>query len=698
MSFLSRMETFAVSAREHIENPVRTAIKIAGAAGLILFLELALIRYIAAYVHVFAFYVNFVVIATFLGMGTGMLRRRNVRELLWIACPALIVLTGFVALLAISPIDVPADRLEYLWGFNDAGNLPRHIPHIVAVIGLFALTSILFVPLGALLGSLMAQLAPLPAYAADLFGSLLGVGAFALLSRMATEPTTWFAIAFLTFIVLVARQRPLAIALTACCAVSLATIHWTRESDHEYWSPYYRITVHPNDLPGALQLNVNGVLHQVMLNFNRAAESPIVTVMRDAYARPYQYVGRVDTALVVGAGTGNDIAILLKLGAQYVDAVEIDPMIAAIGHVAHPLHPYSDPRVHLTVTDARAFLRSPPRTYDVITFGTLDSHALLAGLSSVRLDNYVYTEESFRAARAALKPTGSLVMYHLSGLPFIAARLYQTLGAAFGALPRVFAEDDYLFNFTFVAGAGAVGAAPEPKDSPLLMPIERSTDSWPFPYLRQRQIPGHYIGALLAVLLLGATFIGAAAGREAIRAPHWPLFFIGGGFLLLETKSITSMSLLFGSMWTVNSMVIAAILTVALVGNVLVQYHRAPSIRLSLATMCVLLVLSVVFPPATLAGLTPGFRWIAAAVYVGLPVLFASVIFSRVYSTEENPTSALAYNILGAVAGGVMEYASMVIGLPALNLLVVLAYVIAVVLIARQPGGRVLIDAGHAPA
>jgi spermidine synthase len=692
------MTTPAAVAPEPTRNPARTAARIAGAAGLILFLELALIRYIAAYVHVFAFYVNFVVIATFLGMGTGMLRRRNAAELLWIAGPALIVLTGFVALLAISPIDIPADPLEYFWGYNEAGNLPRHIPHIVAIIGLFALTSLLFVPFGALLGSLMARLAPLPAYAADLFGSLLGVGAFALMSRMATQPTTWFALAFVTFIVLIAGRRPLVLALTACCAVSLATIHWTRENDHEYWSPYYRITLHPKDVPGAMELHVNGVLHQVMLDFDSAAGVKVVAAIHEAYARPYQYVGRIDTALVVGAGTGNDIAVLLKLGARYIDAVEIDPLIAQIGRVAHPMHPYSDPRVHLTVTDARAFLRSPPRKYDVITFGTLDSHALLAGMSSVRLDNYVYTEESFRAARAALKPTGSLVMYHLSGLPYISARLYQTVGIAFGALPRVFGEYDYLFNFTFVAGAGSIGAAPEPKDSPLLMPIERATDSWPFPYLRDREIPSHYLGALLAVLVLAATFIGVAAGREAIRTPHWPLFFIGGGFLLLETKGITSMSLLFGSMWTVNTMVIAAILTVALAGNVLVQIQRAPSIRVSLATLGGLLALSIIFPPATLAGLAPGLRWIAAAAYVALPVLFASMIFSRVYAAQDNPTSALAYNILGAVAGGVLEYASMVVGLPALNAFVVLLYAIAVALIARQPGGTGLIAARRASA
>ena len=79
-------------------------------------------------------------------------------------------------------------------------------------------------------------------------------------------------------------------------------------------------------------------------------------------------------------------------------------------------------------------------------------------------------------------------------------------------------------------------------------------------------------------------------------------------------------------------------------------------------------------------------------------MLFASVIFSRVYSAQDNPTSALAYNILGAVAGGVMEYASMLLGLPALNALVILAYAIAVILIVLQPGGGALISARRAAA
>ncbi|MEW5916069.1 MAG: hypothetical protein AB1762_06675, partial [Gemmatimonadota bacterium] len=42
------------------------AMRLAGYAFLILFLELALIRYVSAYVRVFGFYLNMVLIATFL--------------------------------------------------------------------------------------------------------------------------------------------------------------------------------------------------------------------------------------------------------------------------------------------------------------------------------------------------------------------------------------------------------------------------------------------------------------------------------------------------------------------------------------------------------------------------------------------------------------------------------------------------------
>jgi hypothetical protein len=665
----------------------RAAIRIAATAWLILFLELALIRFLSAYVRVFAFYTNFVIIAAFLGMGTGMLRWRAADRLRWAFPPVLALLLGCTAYLAMTPIDVRPNALEWLWGAESAAG-ERHVPLAVAVVGLFALVTATFVPLGAALGSAMRRLPPLPAYAADLVGSLAGVLSLALMSAGSSPPTVWFSVAGVVGVALALPRRAIASTVAAGWLVAIGVAAWLGSRQAEDWSPYYRITRTPSALPGGTVLSVNGALHQVMLDFSRDAESPALDAQHRAYLRPYAHVSRLDTALVVGAGTGNDVAILLALGAKYVDAVEIDPVIAGIGRAAHPARPYDDPRVHLTVTDARAFLRRPPRHYDVITFGTLDSQTLLGGMTSVRLDNYVYTTESFDAARAALAPGGTVVMYHLSGLWFIAARLYQNLTKAFGAPPRVFAGDDGLFTYTFVAGAGAEGAPPQPADSPLVMrSLRLSTDDWPYPYLRGRRIPAHYLVVLGAVLAIGVVFVAGGAGMAALRQPDWPLFLTGAGFLLLETHGIATMSLLFGSTWTVNAAVIASILAVAFAVTLAAHVGRGPGYVTCAVALVVLLGLAALMRPGAVTTVVPGLRWLIAGAYVGAPVLFASFIFARAYAGRPDPTAALAYNVLGAVAGGVLEYASMAFGLAALNWLAAAAYVAAVGLLLR--GARV---------
>ena len=662
----------------------KLAVRIAVIAWLILFLELALIRFLSAYVRVFAFYTNFVIIAAFLGMGTGMLRR-SIAVKLRVAFPvALAALFAFTGYLATATIDVRPDHLEWLWGAPNLDGPGTHVPLSVAVVGLFTLSTATFVPLGALLGAAMSEWRALPAYAADLSGSLLGVATFAAMSVWSLPPMVWFVCAGTVWLLLVWPARRLLVVSVAGIAVALGVTGWLGNRHADIWSPYYRITTEPGPYPGSTTLNVNGALHQVMLDFNRIDESVGLAAQREAYERPYEFVKRLDTVLVVGAGTGNDIAILLGMGAKHIDAVEIDPAIARIGQESHPMRPYDDPRVHLTVADARAFLRAPPRRYDVITFGTLDSQTLLGGMTSVRLDNYVYTRESFASASAALAPDGSVVMYHLSALWFISARLFQNLEIAFGAPPRVFSGDAGLFTHTFIAGAGAVGAPVVASDDPLRMQLKLSTDDWPFPYLRGQRLPAHYTIVLGAVLVLGLIFVVLGAGRSVLRKPNWPLFLIGCGFLLLETKSITMLSLIFGSTWTVNAAVFTAILAVALVAAIATDRGRAPSVPVAMAALAILIVASMLIRPATLASVTPWLRWVVAALYVGLPVLFASFIFSRSYDAQPDPIGALAFNILGAVAGGVLEYGSMAFGLDALNWLALGAYATAVALLLRR--------------
>lgn len=666
------------------EDRWKLAVRIAATAWLILFLELALIRFLSAYVRVFAFYTNFVIIAAFLGMGTGMLRRASADRLRW-AFPVLFVaLVGVATWLSTVVIDVRPDHLQWLWGATRAAEGEAHVPLAPAVVALFALSTALFVPLGALLGAAMAQGRALSAYAADLFGSLCGVIAFAGMSSWGLGPVVWFSTAAAVWLGLSwPSKRLLGFSVPAIGAV-LALTAWLGDRQQERWSPYYRITLRPAlEHVGSTQLDVNGAIHQVMLDFNAATESSRMDSVRKAYERPYRLISVPDTVLVVGAGTGNDLAILLALGVKHIDAVEIDRDIASIGRDMHPMRPYDDPRVHVSITDARAFLRSPPHRYDLIVFGTLDSHTLLGGASSVRLDNYVYTTESFRAAHDALRPGGSVVLYHMSGLWFVAARLYQNLAAAFDMPPRVFYEEAYHFNYTFVAGAAAVGAPALAANSPLRMQLRLSTDDWPFPYLRGRRLPSHYTVVLAAVLVLGLAFVAVGAGRTVLRKPNWPLFLVGAGFLLLETKGITMLSLLFGSTWTVNAAVIASILGVALLATILTARGRAPPIHVGIIVLAACLIASMIVRPADLASSIPGMRWVVAALYVGIPVLFASFIFSKSYAAERDPTGALAFNILGAVAGGVLEYGSMAFGIDALNWLALGAYGLAAWLMLR---------------
>ena len=49
---------------------------------------------------------------------------------------------------------------------------------------------------------------------------------------------------------------------------------------------------------------------------------------------------------------------------------------------------------------------------------------------------------------------------------------------------------------------------------------------------------------------------------------------MGAGFLLIETRGVTALSLLFGSTWLVNAAVFAGILLLALVANEVVARRR----------------------------------------------------------------------------------------------------------------------------
>lgn len=240
---------------------------------------------------------------------------------------------------------------------------------------------------------------PVAAYSLNLLGSVAGVWAFAGMAFLWLGPLYWFGLAFLMLLLVSGRSRRGLVAGAALLGGSLLLLGWgNAEMANVHWSPYQKLDAQ-DDGEGAYTVRVNNTGYMSIANLtpDYLARHPVVARnYRDlsAYDVPYRFAEGVGRVLIVGAGAGNDAAAALRNGAAQVDAVEIDPVIYHMGATLHPDRPYDSPHVHLILNDARAYLRSAREQYDVIMFGQLDSHTQFSDFSNMRIDNYVYTEES----------------------------------------------------------------------------------------------------------------------------------------------------------------------------------------------------------------------------------------------------------------------------------------------------------------
>src|SRR5436853_3757226 len=130
------------------------------------------------------------------------------------------------------------------------------------------------------------------------------------------------------------------------------------------------------------------------------------------------------------------IACFLGFGlGRHVTAVEIDPLILALGRKLHPENPYGSPLVRTAQDDARSYLQNSSDRFDLIVFSLLDSHTTSSHFSNIRIDNYVYTLEALQAAKKLLKADGIFIIKFQVDTPWIAGRLYGLLQSVFGHAP-----------------------------------------------------------------------------------------------------------------------------------------------------------------------------------------------------------------------------------------------------------------------
>ena len=673
------------------------------ASFLVLFVEIALIRWMPAYIRLLAYFSNFILLASFLGIGIGcLLAPARARLFAWFP-----VLTA--ALIGV----VYAFRLEVALPTSGSIYFTSGTPNPVVAVETTLLLPILFVAMAALLATAaqrmareMAALPPLRGYTLNVAGSLAGVAAFAVISWLELPPAVWFAVAFAIAVLLlitpepakdysvpdgvasVAPRRPAPRAAVvvdiALLVVALVLVQLMARG--ALWSPYYKITVGQEGADTVVE--VNNIFHQSM--------APVAH-KEYFYTWPYTVFGdSFENVLILGAGSGTDVAAALRHGARHVDAVEIDPTIIRLGRQHHPDKPYDDPRVTVINDDARHFLRTTNKKYDLVVFALIDSLTLQSSFSGVRLESYMFTEESFRAVRDRLEPDGLLVVYNYFRERWLVDRLANTAARAFGAEPRVHVHESRAYLGIILAGPRLAALTTEPvipdrvtaygqshAPSPARMHVrddgvEPATDDWPFLYLHTRHVPAHYLATL--ALILGVSAIAVFwVLRGQSGAWSWEFFFLGAGFMLLETKAIIQFALLWGSTWVVASLAIAAVLGMALIANFIVSRVEVTRPWLVGGALIALLALNALIPVGRVGFDSRGAESVFYAILMFSPILCAGLLFGSAIKRSTSLPRDYGTNLLGAMVGGVAEYFSLVTGFSLLLGLVALFYLGALV-------------------
>jgi Spermine/spermidine synthase domain len=684
---------------------------------LVMFLELACIRWFAAYVVFLQFFTNVALIACFLGMSCGCMASRQPRN--WLEYFPLTALAAIVAALLTTTlylhwsglvVDVgsQASPQEVFFGTEyrnpDVARFTIPIEFIVALF--FILIALMFVGLGQTLGRAFdAYPNRVVGYTLNIGGSLVGIVGFSVASFLQAPPPIWFGICCAGIAYLLYQTG----GLTASRGLALLVISaavaapGSRGNAERHWSPYYEVVRYPDG-----RITVNTIGHQGMVPFavGGSEYSLIHLLEQHSGGAPFQDV------LIIGAGSGNDIDHALRFGVHSIDAVEIDPVIQEIGFRNNPDRPYQDPRVIPHLDDGRHFLRTTNKKYDLIVYALVDSLILHSGYANIRLESYLFTDQAFADVKNALKPNGTFVTYNFFRQGWIVERVAAMAESAFGCKPLVFSlpyqetlKSSLPAGFTMVVGGcnqeirdafdrhkafwlntvppanmNVDGFAVQPEEMPSeqkknwqkIAPttlihdrgqLDTATDNWPFLYLQGRLLPRLSIRSMIMLGALGIAmvylFLPKGSGPLQIQGR---MFFLGAGFMLLETRAVVQLALLFGSTWLVNSLVFFTVLLLSLLANLFVIKWPPARLTWHYAGLFAFLVIGVLVPLNIFLSGGLLWRYVVPCVLPIAPMFFAGVIFARTFRDTSDPDQAFGSNIAGSVVGGLSESFSMLTG------------------------------------
>jgi SAM-dependent methyltransferase len=734
------------------QSDLRAEAELFGVSLLILFLELACIRWFPAHVLFLTFFTNIVLLACFLGMSVGCLAANRKTNFIYWTPPVLAV--AMIAAHLIEHLRAEVAKLvsvgnqasPQLVFFGTEYITPDPAGFFIPVESLggffFVTLVVALIGPGQELGRALQRIPDrVRAYSLNISGSVVGIALFALCSRYELTPFWWFGpvavgVAYLALLRSAGRTPWTRLILRVAVFLALvAVIHLPTmtvgtpgalriDSVEHLWSPYYRIDFERI----RRSITVNLITHQDMVSRTDHARPS------QAYPLPYllnRDSGRppFEDVLIIGSGSGNDVSRALQWGARRVDAVEIDPVILRLGKTYHLDGPYHDPRVSAVVDDGRNFLRSTKRKYDLVIYALVDSLVLHSSYSNIRLESYLFTRQAFEDVRRVLKPGGQFVLYNYFRQGWIVARIFSGLKSTFGTDPLVLTlpprpviEPQSAGGFTvfMVGGTDRVrdaflrhpeywlrdheapsvstpnGFAQRPAAEEqaawkrfMLSRVHANTDNrmatddWPFLYLRRPMVPtltlrGMAIMGSLAFLLI---FLLLPRRNPRATAPRfaWRMFFLGAGFMLIETKAVVHMALLFGSTWMVNSVVFFAVLVMILFSNLFVLRFTPGNLGPYYVGLLASLALNIVVPLDFFLGMGRVAQVASSCLLVFAPIFFAGVVFAVCFRESSEPDRDFGANTAGAMAGGLAENASMLLGFRYLLVVAVAFYLLSAV-------------------
>jgi hypothetical protein len=671
---------------------------------LLLFAEILCIRWYGYELAVVRIFPNLIVMVALVSTSTGLIAEIT-RPGSTSALDRPVTVIGAASLLlstVIFAVPLGLHKLSVRFEGGSGATIALSVGVLLAVI---VCIYVVFRRIGILLAREFDKHEPLHAYSVNLLGSILGSLTIALSSYFALGPWVWLLLLGIPIYLISKNWKYVAIVglfAALSCTTGLSS----------QWSPYSKLDVYPVDAKNNTILGKesfvlhsnNFYFHTGLLIVPEAKEQEFLDrkvstkqdeTTQDYYWRtrtPFLVAPSIDDVLVLGAGSGNDAAYGLMHNAKHVDAIEIDPIIATFGRLIHPNKPWLDSRATVHNEDARTYLRYTKNLYDLVLFADLDPGTTINTSSFLRVDNFVYTIESMRSAIRVCKPTGVVFLSFATGPDSIVTkRIYKTIEAANGGKPPIAFVNDKWDSVLFIFGPGmdTVDLSRVAKVNPQLRPwppagevidIRPSSDDWPFLYTNfHAEGMFLYFSILLVAVVVPALLTVITTPKKTaaggITPGEWGnMFFLGNAFMLIETKSITQLSLLFGSTWLVTSIVIMTILVLAWVANLVVMKVKRIPLPVLYGGLFLCLLMDFLWKVPEQTDMSPLMVAGMAALIACCPILFGSMTFSTCFGKSKHPVELLSANLLGVAFGGLTENLCLWLGIKGLPILGLVLY------------------------